>query len=1584
MHRCQNKSCKSYNIPVPSALVLEGNFSCYLCKTPFTEDNSRESILAKKIYEDYPSLIARPYAAMLSRTDPESALKRLLDVFTGLLKFLATIIESEYLHSKKLDETLTEIILKDLKTPTLGKWMYFLHTAINEKKLEEFIFWEYREYFLLYYDKLSMILSYRNEFYHTFQGSSEKLKKDYLKYKAILDELLHALPLFSQIYLQRKDKSIFVMQGLSPTLIEKCPLTFEDSEALFWDGENRQLSLFPLHAVDDAKSSNSYIYVASTDKRIIYEGFRGESLDTVRTQKRWKELLSRKTPKRIILKDDKDKELITRMQEETRNTIKGLFEMGKYNPEKFVHRVYPEREINRYLQSNIAGLMVIANSGGGKSSLFSYYADELVRQNIPVLFLQGRQLNDESIEAQLQAILDMDFDLSNAMRNYEFLPDKTYRGILIIDAINEAQNPERVLQGILKFTEELKDSECKIILSLREDFWNGINEKEKKEKYNLNNLFTPLGENFEPEKEPVLQLNSLTREERNSLYKNYGGVRKNLKEIENNNRPLWDYLQSPLHIFFYCAVESSFKDISYLSPDEIGREYFQSIVIQKKQNIADCLRALGYFLLDKDRSRITLEEAWEVETTKRYLKDRKPDSPFMQLSKADIIREFRSSGITYIIFTYDIYLEESVGLSLLSKPYRGSGKMLAKLNPETGVLHASIGSVLARSTVKKDFGEILYYLDECYKSNFQRDQINTLWISKLGDYSVELLTLLSETIINKNNVLDWKVLSKISDKFEKMIIYSEAEKIYPHVILKLRELENSNDISEVFLKYGNLLEDLGKFKEALNIYEKFLETKSKIQDESHAEIAMCYNNIGSVFESLGNYTEGLNFYQKALELQIRIFGEFHADVALSYNNQGSLLDTIGNYDKALANYFRSLEIRMKTLYETHPDIADSYNNIGTSFDSLGNYNKGLDYKKKSLEIYLKNYGENHPRVATSYNNIGFSYDSLGNFEIALEYKLKSLEIKIKILGENHPKIADSYHNIGTTLNTLGNYSEAIESYNKGIEIYINSFSEEHPSVATIYNSLGNTLDNLASYDKALEYKQKSLNIFKNYFGYYHHNVAIGYNDIGVSYEYIGDYEEALNFYKISLDIRLKILGDSHPQVADSYNNIGSILDIFGEYEEALTYHNKALEIRLNNFGEEHTKVAMTYINIGNSLEGLSKSDSALDYFFKSIKIYLNKLGENHIDVADTYNNIGISYDNIENYEEAIDYYNKSLDIYLNNFDEDHPKVGMCYNNLGNTFNHLEDYENALIYLNKSLSNRLITYQNNHPYIAMSYFNIGSTLNNLGKFEEALDFYKKALEINYINFDENHPDILLNYVKIIGVLNTLEKLEDALYYLNKLEMININNLGDNHIDLISIFNDICNTHISLNNFKEASEYYYKIVEIQINCYGEYFPDVGETYLKIGKLFLKMENQKEALEFFIKCTKIYFQNFDEDDKNIIISNDLIDFCLGKIKDQVTHEEILELRNIYLSKDHFCFRNSFYYLGIIYFDQNLIEKSRDYLLQSLHIYNKFYKEELPSDSIVENIYRKLYFISEARKDTELAKEYFKKSESILKKIK
>ena len=78
---------------------------------------------------------------------------------------------------------------------------------------------------------------------------------------------------------------------------------------------------------------------------------------------------------------------------------------------------------------------------------------------------------------------------------------------------------------------------------------------------------------------------------------------------------------------------------------------------------------------------------------------------------------------------------------------------------------------------------------------------------------------------------------------------------------------------------GNVLDDMGKYEEALVQHQKSLDIKIRLGD--HPDVATSFDNIGALYDSQGKYENALVQYQKGLEIKTRVFGSDHPDVAKS-------------------------------------------------------------------------------------------------------------------------------------------------------------------------------------------------------------------------------------------------------------------------------------------------------------------------------------------------------------------------------------------------------------------------------------------------------------------------------------------------------------------------------------------------------------------------------------------------------------------------------------------------------------------------------------------------------------------------------
>jgi len=99
--------------------------------------------------------------------------------------------------------------------------------------------------------------------------------------------------------------------------------------------------------------------------------------------------------------------------------------------------------------------------------------------------------------------------------------------------------------------------------------------------------------------------------------------------------------------------------------------------------------------------------------------------------------------------------------------------------------------------------------------------------------------------------------------------------------------------------------------------------------------------IGEVYRKQGKYEEALEVYTKSLDIKTRIYGgdvtgDNHLDVAALYNNIGTVYESLGKYEEALEMHSKSLDIKTRILGgDNHPDVAASIKNIGIVYHNKG-------------------------------------------------------------------------------------------------------------------------------------------------------------------------------------------------------------------------------------------------------------------------------------------------------------------------------------------------------------------------------------------------------------------------------------------------------------------------------------------------------------------------------------------------------------------------------------------------------------------------------------------------------------------------
>ena len=235
----------------------------------------------------------------------------------------------------------------------------------------------------------------------------------------------------------------------------------------------------------------------------------------------------------------------------------------------------------------------------------------------------------------------------------------------------------------------------------------------------------------------------------------------------------------------------------------------------------------------------------------------------------------------------------------------------------------------------------------------------------------------------------------------------------------------------------------GRYTIALRHFEDLLEHSRGEYGARSAETSMALGSLGNLLTDMGRYREAEWLYRQALEIGRDTVGERHPNYAARLNNFANLLTDTGRYEEAERLYRQALEIGQETLGEGHPDFAIRLNNLANLLTDTGRYEEAEPLYRRALEIGRETLGEGHPNYATCLNNLASVLRVTGRFEEAEPLYWQALEISRATLGEGHPDFAIRLNNLATLLANMGRFEEAEPLYRQALEVFRVTLGDDH-------------------------------------------------------------------------------------------------------------------------------------------------------------------------------------------------------------------------------------------------------------------------------------------------------------------------------------------------------------------------------------------------------------------------------------------------------------------------------------------------------------------------------------------------------------
>jgi len=323
--------------------------------------------------------------------------------------------------------------------------------------------------------------------------------------------------------------------------------------------------------------------------------------------------------------------------------------------------------------------------------------------------------------------------------------------------------------------------------------------------------------------------------------------------------------------------------------------------------------------------------------------------------------------------------------------------------------------------------------------------------------------------------------------------------------MRLRR-KNKNDIENTIAELwekASQLNKLGRYKEAIDIYDKLLMIVRQNFGESNEYYARLLNNLGLIYHRLGNYNRADRLYKEAQEASFKVLskvlGESHrgADGLYTGENQNELLSIlsgasdvqdnigrlrqeIGDYKSAESDFQKALETRLQIFLRTgeeHAKYVTSLNNLATMyFYNLGKFSQAERLYIEALDVLSKvGRGKEDQYYAIVVNNLGLMYQHTSNYSQAERLYIEALEVHRKAGRENH-YYGQSLHNLASLYNLQGNYSQAEPLYIEALEVERKAGRENHTNYALALSELASLYAATSRKIKALDLLQESVSV----------------------------------------------------------------------------------------------------------------------------------------------------------------------------------------------------------------------------------------------------------------------------------------------------------------------------------------------------------------------------------------------------------------------------------------------------------------------------------------------------------------------------
>lgn len=347
----------------------------------------------------------------------------------------------------------------------------------------------------------------------------------------------------------------------------------------------------------------------------------------------------------------------------------------------------------------------------------------------------------------------------------------------------------------------------------------------------------------------------------------------------------------------------------------------------------------------------------------------------------------------------------------------------------------------------------------------------------IGDY-IKAKEIIRQSLLSLNYCNNIDPAEIAWDLIHLGIVYRElgncknAKDLLEHglVIYKEHAPNNNTKIARTLRYLGIVYKSLGNYDKSRDFLEESVVIYKKQLPKNHISVAWSLGLLGSVYKELGNYAKAKDLLEQSLVIYRKHFLEGHIDIAWVLVHLGNVHKKLGNYETAKKLLEKSLRVFKNELSENHVRIAWNLGYLGDVYKELGDYEMAKKLLEQCLVIYRKHFSAGHSRIVKSLRYLGSIYNELGEYKKAKNLIETSLIAYEKHYGTDHIENARAFISLGQSY-FLQDHIETAENYfDRALEIFKR---KNHSDIYMVY-------ENLAQLNFRKAFFEKEKGNFKEY------------------------------------------------------------------------------------------------------------------------------------------------------------------------------------------------------------------------------------------------------------------------------------------------------------------------------------------------------------------------------------------------------------------------------------------------------------------------------------------------------------------------